>query len=77
MKLIYRDEWIGWIQQQRAECLGLIVQNRRFFVLADARMPNLVSRAMGLALRNLPGQCEEKYHYRPPVSRKFHRHRKL
>jgi Domain of unknown function (DUF4338) len=46
MKLIDRDEWIGWTQRQRAERLGLIVQNRRFLVLAETRMPNLASRAM-------------------------------
>ena len=28
MKLIDRDEWIGWTAQQRAERLGLVVQNR-------------------------------------------------
>ena len=54
-----RDEWIGWTAQQRAERLGLVVQNRRFLVLAETRMPNLASRAMGLALRNLPEQWQE------------------
>jgi hypothetical protein len=39
MKLIDRDEWIGWTQQQRAERLGLIVQNRRFLVLAETACP--------------------------------------
>jgi hypothetical protein len=33
MKFVDRDEWIGWTQRQRAERLGLIVQNRRFLVL--------------------------------------------
>lgn len=71
MKLIDRDEWIGWTQQQRAERLGLIVQNRRFLVLAETRMPNLASRAMGLALRHLPEQWEEKYGYRPLLAETF------
>jgi len=71
MKLIDRDEWIGWTQRQRAERLGLIVQNRRFLVLAETRMPNLASRAMGLALRNLPGQWEEKHGYRPLLAETF------
>jgi Domain of unknown function (DUF4338) len=46
MRLIDRDEWIGWTHRQRAERLGLIVQNRRVLVLAETRMPNLASRAM-------------------------------
>ena len=37
MKLIDRDEWIGWTSRQRAERLGLIVQNRRFHVLPETR----------------------------------------
>ena len=71
MKLIDRDEWIGWTQRQRAERLGLIVQNRRFLVLAETRMPNLASRAMGLALRHLPAQWEEKHGYRPLLAETF------
>lgn len=71
MKLIDRDEWIGWTQRQRAERLGLIVQNRRFLVLADTRMPNLASRALGLALRELPGHWEEKHGYRPLLAETF------
>lgn len=71
VKLIDRDEWIGWTHSQRAERLGLIVQNRRFLVLAETRMPNLASRAMGLALRLLPEQWEEKHGYRPLLAETF------
>ncbi len=71
MKLTDRDEWIGWTHSQRAERLGLIVQNRRFLVLTETRMPNLASRAMGLALRHLPEQWEEKHGYRPLLAETF------
>ena len=71
MKLLDRDEWIGWTSQQRAERLGLIVQNRRFLVLAETRMPNLASRSMGLALRHLPAQWEHKYGCRPVLAETF------
>ena len=71
MKLIDRDEWIGWTHRQRAERLGLIVQNRRFLVLEETRVPNLASRAMGLALRHLPEQWEEKHGWRPLLAETF------
>ena len=71
MKLIDRDEWIGWTSRQRAERLSLIVQNRRFLVLADTRMPNLASRAMGLGLRHLPDHWQEKHGYRPLLAETF------
>jgi len=34
------------------------VQNRRFLVLGQERMPNLASRSLGLALRALPEHWE-------------------
>ena len=71
MKLIDRDEWIGWTHQQRAQRLGLAVQNRRFLVLSATRMPNLASRALGLALRALPEHWEEKHGYRPVLAETF------
>ncbi len=71
VKLIDRDEWIGWTHSQRAGRLGLVVQNRRFLVLSETRMPNLASRAMGLALRHLPGQWEQEHGYRPLLAETF------
>lgn len=71
MKLLDRDEWIGWTQRQRAERLGLLVQNRRFLVLAEARMPNLASRALGLAVRHLPEHWESAHGYRPLLAETF------
>jgi len=71
MKLIDRDQWIGWTHTQRAERLGLAVQNRRFLVLAATRMPNLASRALGLAVRALPEQWELKHGYKPLLAETF------
>ena len=71
MKLADRDQWIGWTQQQRAERLGLVVQNRRFLVLSATRMPNLASRALGLALRFLPEHWEAKHGYKPLLAETF------
>lgn len=67
-----RDLWIGWSATQRVERLKLIVQNRRFLVLADkGKAPNLASRAMGAALRALPGQWQERFGYRPLLAESF------
>jgi hypothetical protein len=71
MKLVDREEWVGWTSQQRSERLGLVVQNRRFLVLAQTRMPNLASRALGLALRALPEHWEAKHGYKPVLAETF------
>lgn len=67
-----RDRWISWSASQRVERLKLIVQNRRFLVLAaKAESPNLASQAMGAALRSLPAQWQEHFGYRPLLAESF------
>lgn len=67
-----RDLWISWSASQRVERLKLIVQNRRFLVLAPkGEAPNLASQAMGAALRALPEQWREHFGYRPLLAESF------
>ena len=67
-----RDQWISWSVSQRLERLKLIVQNRRFLVLAQkGQSPNLASQAMGAALRALPEQWRERFGYRPLLAESF------
>lgn len=70
-KLAERESHIGWNHQQRAERLGLVTQNRRFLVLGKQRMPNLASRALGLALKALPAHWEGRHGYRPLMAETF------
>jgi hypothetical protein len=54
------------------ERLKLIVQNRRFLVLAPkGESPNLASQAMGAALRVLPDLWREHFGYRPLLAESF------
>lgn len=67
-----RDLWISWSASQRLERLKLIVQNRRFLVLAKkGESPNLASQAMGAALRALPEQWRQHFGYRPLLAESF------
>ena len=67
-----RDLWIGWSANHRVERLKLIVQNRRFLVLAaKGASPNLASQTMGAALRALPAQWRERFGYRPLLAESF------
>jgi len=70
-KLADREAYLGWTPGQRAQRLGLVVQNRRFLVLAEARMPNLASRALGLALKALPDHWQGQHGYRPLIAETF------
>ena len=71
LKLADRDGWIGWTDPQRAERLGLVVQNRRFLVLSRTRMPNLASRALALAVKALPEHWQAAHGYRPVLAETF------
>jgi len=67
-----RDLWISWSAPQRLERLKLVVQNRRFLVLAaKGQSPNLASQAMGAALRALSEQWTERFGYRPLLAESF------
>jgi hypothetical protein len=71
LKLADREEWIGWSDIQRAERVGLIVQNRRFLVLSATRMPNLASRALALAVAALPESWQQAHGYSPLLAETF------
>lgn len=66
-----RDGWIGWDRHTRAKRQKLLVQNRRFLVLAEARVPNLASAALGAAVRALPGQWQRRFGYTPLLAESF------
>lgn len=67
-----RDRWIGWSANHRIERLKLIVQNRRFLILAEkGASPNLASRTMGAALRLLPALWQQSFGYRPLLAESF------
>jgi hypothetical protein len=59
-----REKWIGWSPRQRARRLALVVNNSRFLVLPERqRYPNLASRALGLCLRRLRADWQERWQH--------------
>ncbi len=57
-----REKWIGWSPRQRARRLAFVVNNSRFLVLPErARFPNLASRVLGLCLRRLCADWQERW----------------
>lgn len=71
-RLADRDEWIGWPASVRAERQKLIVQNRRFLILADkGTKRNLASRCLGAAVRELRGIWMERFGYTPLLAETF------
>jgi len=67
-----RDEWIGWTPATRADRQKLVVQNRRFTVAAGkGAEPNLASRSLALAARELPRLWHAEFGYEPVLAETF------
>ncbi len=66
-----RDEWIGWSAADRDRRLHLAVSNSRFPVVPWVRVDNLASKALSMALRQLPGRWEERHACRPVLCETF------
>lgn len=67
-----RDAFIGWTATQRARRQKLVVQNRRFALLADrGQHPNLASHILGAAVRELPRLWHEAFGYEPLLAETF------
>lgn len=67
-----RDTWIGWTPRTRAERQKLIVQNRRFTILArKGAEPNLASQTLALCTRELPRLWHKAFGYEPLLAETF------
>jgi hypothetical protein len=59
--LKHRDRWIGWTTPQRDRRLRLVSNNSRYLLLPERSVPNLASKVLGLALRRLSSDWQERY----------------
>jgi hypothetical protein len=60
-----RDAWIGWDDATRAGQLPHVVSNSRFLLVPWARIKNLASATLALALRRLRGDWQAQYGVAP------------
>jgi hypothetical protein len=60
-----RDRWIGWNDCARKKHLPLVVNNSRFLIMPDVRVPHLASHALSLAQRRLREDWQLRYGYEP------------
>lgn len=70
-RLGVRDEWIGWSEATRAARLPSIALNSRFLILPSVQVPHLASHVLGLATRQLAGDWQQRYGYKPVLVETF------
>jgi hypothetical protein len=66
-----RDRWIGWDYEMRRAQLHRVVGLSRFLIRPDVRCRNLASHLLGLVMRKLPGDFENRYGFRPWLVESF------
>ncbi len=66
-----RDRWIGWSCEARRQHLHQVITNSRFLILPQWRVPHLASHGLGLALRRVSRDWQERYGYKPVLVETF------
>ena len=66
-----RDDWIGWNQALRRERRHLIVNNSRFLILPEVKVPHLASHLLAMAARQLVPDFKARYGYEPVLLETF------
>jgi predicted transposase YbfD/YdcC len=66
-----RDDYIGWSREQRRRRLRYVVNNQRFCVLPEARVPNLASGVLSRALARLSSDYADVWGYPALIAETF------
>ena len=65
LRLAPRDRWIGWDDKTRAQRLHRVVGLSRFLIRPGIDCRNLASRLLGLSLRTMVRDFDERYGFYP------------
>lgn len=66
-----RDEWIGWTPEQRRTHQDRVVNLSRFLIRPSVNCRNLASHVLGVCLRRVVKDFEERYGYQPWLAESF------
>jgi len=71
LSLDSRDKLIGWEKKHRQKSLHLIISNNRFLILPWVNVPNLASRVLSLAAKQVAIDWVEVHGYQPVLIETF------
>jgi hypothetical protein len=69
--LAERDKYIGWSEGARRSQLGLVVRNDRFLILPTIGVRNLASHVLGIVVKRLRKDWQERYGVSPLLVETF------
>ncbi len=66
-----RDNYIGWTHSLRKCHLSLVVNNARFLILPWIQVKNLASKILGIVVKQVPKDWQERYAIKPVLMETF------
>jgi hypothetical protein len=66
-----RDQWIGWDAATRLNHLARVVNNSRFLLFSEVRIPHLASHVLGQLARRVGDDWETHWGFRPLLLETF------
>ncbi len=66
-----RDKWIGWTNDQRSRNQAWIANNSRFLIFPWVHVRYMASHVLGLIIKNIERDWEDKWGYRPALLETF------
>ena len=60
-RLTSRDRWIGWSEDARKKHLDKVVNNSRFLIISQVKVPNLASHVLSRCIKRLAKDWQERY----------------
>jgi hypothetical protein len=71
LHLAEREKWIGWDHAQRKDYLHRVIGMSRFLIRKGVNCQNLASMVLGMVMKALPDDFENKYNFRPWLVESF------
>ena len=71
LHLAEREKWIGWNHAQRKDYLHRVIGMSRFLIRKSINCQNLASMVLGMVMKVLPDDFDNKYNFRPWLVESF------
>jgi hypothetical protein len=72
-----RDRWIGWNDDARKTHLQMVVNNSRFLIMPEVRVPHLASHVLSLSSRSVIEDWQLRYGYKPVLLETYVEHNRF
>jgi hypothetical protein len=71
LHLAEREKWIGWDNAQRKDYLHRVIGMSRYLIRKSVNCQNLASMVLGMVMKVLPDDFENRYNFRPWLVESF------